>query len=93
MKKLVAFALVAAMLASASLALAQSAPNQTYFSQMPMFSFWGSQASTTATPMVGIGTVPAVPAVPAAPVASGSAFQELWAQMPMLQFFNFTQQP
>jgi len=87
MKKLAAFALVAAMLASASLATAQTTSNQNLFARMPMFSFWGSQASTTATPMVGIG------AVPAAPVASGSAFQELWAQMPMLQFFNFTQQP
>jgi len=91
MKKLAAFALVTVLIASASLASAQSASNQNYFSRMPMFSLWGSQATTPATPMAAIAGTQAQGQTTSA--STNTSFQDFWAQMPMFQFFNFTQQP
>ena len=88
MKKLAALALITALIASASLASAQSASNPNYLSQMPLISPWGSQASTTATPMAGIAGVQ--PLGQTAPVGVNTSFQGFWAQMPMLQLFNLS---
>lgn len=89
MNKLAAFALVTTLIASASLASAQSASNQNFFSRMPMFSLWGTQATTTATPMVGIVGTQAQGQT--TPVNTNTSFQDFWAQMPMFQFFNLSQ--
>lgn len=91
MKKLAAFAFVTVLIASASLASAQSASNQNYFSQMPMFSLWGNQATTNATPMAGI--VGAQAQGQTTPVNSNTSLQDFWSLMPMFQLFSFNQQP
>lgn len=91
MKKLATFALVTVLIASASLASAQSASNQYYFSRMPMFSLWGSQTTTTATPMAGIvGTQAQGQTTPENP---NTPLQDFWSLMPMFQLFSFNQQP
>ena len=56
---------------------------------MPMFSLWGTQATTTATPMVGIVGTQAQGQT--TPVNTNTSFQDFWAQMPMFQFFNLSQ--
>lgn len=86
MVKLAALALVTTLIASASLVSAQTTSNQNFFSRMPIFSLWGSQATT---PMAAIAGTQAQGQT--TPVNTNTSFQDFWAQMPMSQFFNLSQ--
>lgn len=83
MKKLATTAILFALLSSASLASAQTVTTQNPYAWSPMFSFWGTQATTPAT-----GTTTAQ--VQATATANTSALQELWSLMPMFSFLNFS---
>ncbi|WP_243361824.1 hypothetical protein [Fundidesulfovibrio terrae] len=83
MRKLATTALLFALLSSASLASAQTVTTQNPYAWSPMFSFWGTQATT---PTIGTTTTHAQ----ATATTNTSALQELWSLMPMFSFFNFS---
>lgn len=85
MKKFAPFALLVMLMASSTLALAQTSSAQNQFSRMPMFSFWGSQATATA-PSTQTTLAPQF-----GQANQNSSLQDFWSLMPMFQFFNFSQ--
>ena len=91
MKKLAAPVLVLALLSTASLASAQAVASQNPYAWAPMFTLWGSQATTTNTSATASFQAQGQAQVQAqAGAASQSALQEFWSLMPMFSFFNFS---
>jgi len=83
-KRLTVCALLFALIASSSLALAQTTTTQNAYSWMPVFSLRGSQAATSAN------NAATSQVQPQAGAANTSALQEFWSLMPMFSFFNFS---
>lgn len=91
MKKFTAFAFLVMLTASSSLAFAQTATSGSFFSRMPMFSFWGTQATAT-VPSTQTTLAPQFGQFGQTGQANASAsLQDFWSLMPMFQLLNISQ--
>lgn len=81
--RITSFVLALALIATASVASAQTTSTVNPWSYTPMAYFWGNQAVTTpssaTTTTTQVGT----------PVTSNSALDNLFAFMPMFRFFSY----